>query len=266
MNALINAAELQQLLQNDPVILLDFSTPETYNKGHIPQAINLSSNDLCSGIKPSPGKLPDREKLQALFQRIGLTSDSLVICYDDAGFSWSGRMIWILDIIGHKKSAIINGGLNAWLEAGFSSETKNNAVSPSDFRITQFDTSLIAEKEEILEKLNSEQMAIWDVRTAAEYSGAKALAERGGHIPGAIHLEWTELHNSNGYIRPAGEIQALLNKKGLTSDKEIITHCQTHRRSGLTYFVAKKLLGYNIKAYPGSWSEWGNDNNLPVEK
>lgn len=267
MNALIDAQELEHLLQNEQLILLDFSSKETYDNGHIPGAISLSSNDLCSGIKPAPGKLPDKEKLQSLLQRIGLKNESLVVCYDDAGFSWSGRMIWILDLINHQNTAIINGGLNAWLDAGFNIETKNNEATPSNFTISHIENGLIADKEEILQKLSNKTMLIWDVRSKEEFTGEKKLAERGGHIPGAIHLEWTELHNDKGEIKPTEQIQALLTRAGLSGEKEIITHCQTHRRSGLSYFVGKKLLGYNmIKAYPGSWSEWGNDSNLPIER
>jgi thiosulfate/3-mercaptopyruvate sulfurtransferase len=264
-NALITAEELNTLLNNSNILLVDLSSHENYLKGHIPGAVHLSPSALSSGEKPAPGKLPSKAKLQQTLQNLGLKEDSHVVCYDDAGFSWAGRFIWTLDILGIKNISIINGGLAAWLAAGFRAESNENIAKPSNFTISLWQENLIAEKDEIIQSIEQGNIQIWDARSQAEFSGEKVLAERGGHIPGAKHLEWTALHDDKGYI---ADKETLEKTVAATFNQElpIITHCQTHRRSGLTYFVAKKLLGYNIKAYPGSWSEWGNDPTLAIEK
>lgn len=113
-------------------------------------------------------------------------------------------------------------------------------------------------------KLGNSDFTVWDARTPGEYTGVKAQALRNGHIPGAINCEWTQLHDTNNALRIRADAKEFLQAQGFTSDKEIVTHCQSHRRSGFTYVVGKSL-GLNIKAYDGSWSEWGNREDTPIE-
>ena len=135
-----------------------------------------------------------------------------------------------------------------------------------DYQVN-IDQSPIAEIADITSQLGSEQLGIWDARSAAEHSGEKVLAQRGGHIPGAINIDWLELMDRERNLRliDLDQLQQRLNTLGLTKEKQIITHCQSHHRSGLTY-LAMKILGYpNIKAYHGSWGEWGNREDTPIE-
>lgn len=265
--ALIDPITLQQLIQkNAPsLLIIDLCSPENYQQGHIPGAIHVPPSALSCGIKPAPGKLPSHEQLTALFESIGLTPSSHVVVYDDAGSSWAGRMIWTLDIIGHTQCQLLNGGRAAWLSEGLDLTSQTPSVKTSQLDLT-LNPECIAEIEYIQKNLENPNMAIWDARSKDEYNGTKILAQRGGHIPGATHLEWTDLTDGEGKLLGIKTLKDRLHDAGLTDDKEIITHCQTHRRSGLTYFVAKKLLNYkNIKAYPGSWSEWGNSTTTPIE-
>lgn len=266
-SALISAADLQQQLQqhNKELIIIDLCSDENYNAGHIQGAVHIKPSQLSCGIKPAPGKLPTTATLQQLFQSIGLTSKKTIVVYDDAGGSWAGRMVWTLALIGYNNVQLLNGGRYAWEKSGFDFTQEDSTVTPSNIEIT-INTSNIAELNDIQSQLKHNDFKVWDARSADEYNGSKILAKRGGHIPGAIHLEWTDLTDSEGFLLSASSLQNLLNEKGLTADKNIVTHCQTHRRSGLTWFVAKKLLSYpNIKAYPGSWSEWGNDDTTDIE-
>ncbi len=120
-------------------------------------------------------------------------------------------------------------------------------------------------KTQIIERIGREDFAIWDARSNKEYTGEKVISARGGHIPGAVNYEWTLGMDAERGLRinDLAEFEALLNSLGLTKDKEIATHCQTHHRSGFTYLVGK-ILGRNMKAYAGSWAEWGNDEQAPI--
>ncbi len=269
MSSLIDAETLQRAIteqaSNSQLLIIDLCGAESYTQGHIPGAVAVAPSELSCGVKPAPGKLPSVDVLAALLRRIGLRSDTHVVVYDNAGSSWAGRMIWTLDLIGHSNASLLDGGLNGWTAAGYSLTTDTPEVVASTIDIT-VDAVFMADKQQILARLGDEDFAVWDARSTDEYTGEKVLAARGGHIPGAVHSEWTDLTDADGRIKDLDVLREYLLAKGLTPDKEIVTHCQTHRRSGLTYFVAKKLLQYPaIKAYPGSWSEWGNAEDTPVE-
>lgn len=266
---LVDTHTLHAYLKNHPqALIVDVCPAENYALGHIPGAVNVPPNKLSTGIQPAPGSLPTPEDLKTLLESIGLTPNKRIIVYDDAGSSWAGRFIWMLDVIGHKKSSLLDGGITAWRADQLPVTQDVPEVRTSTLSTLRYNPELIAHKEEILAQLGQHDFVIWDARAPEEYSGIKAVSARGGHIPGAINFDWTRLHDSNNHNRllPVADIQAQLDTAGLTRDKRITTHCQTHRRSGLTWFVATKLLGYHhVKAYPGSWAEWGNSADLPVE-
>lgn len=268
---LLEPEELQPLLNNDDLLIIDQSKLETYLNTHIPGAIYLDFKSLQLGERLTPGALPSLEQLSQVFSDLGLTADKHVIAYDDEGGGWAGRLIWALDMIGHTRYSYLNGGIHAWLQAGIATEQGQQAAIKSHYSVTALDTRYALTKDQILARLSSNNtsdsspLAIWDARSAAEYSGEKVISARGGHIPGAVNYEWTlGMDNARGLrINDLTEFNNLLNSLGLTADKEIVTHCQTHHRSGFTYLVGK-ILGRNIKGYAGSWAEWGNDENTPI--
>lgn len=272
---LLEAEQLAELLNskpaNDDLLILDTSSAENYNLHHVPGAIHITPKSLQGGTAPVPGKLPSIEQLTKLFSDVGLTADKHVIAYDDEGGGWAGRLIWTLDVIGHKNYSYLNGGLPTWVNENHPIETIANHANKTDITIN-IDQTFIAEVDDIInhldhQKLSDQNFAIWDARSAAEYDGSKVLTKRGGHIPGAINIDWLELMDRQRNMRLVNleQLQQRLNTLGLSKDKQIITHCQTHHRSGLSY-LAMKVLGYpNIKGYHGSWSEWGNRDDTPIE-
>lgn len=264
---LLQADELQKIIDKDGLLIIDVSSAENFTKAHIPGAVHMPPSALQSGIKPAVGKIPDDKALYQLFSAIGLSADSHVIAYDDEGGGWAGRLIWTLDAIGHRNYSYIDGGIHAWKAADFPVATGGSTASASAYPIT-IDTTPIAELDDVLTSLEDPAVAIWDARSAEEYRGDKLVAARGGHIPGAVNIDWLELIDRDNNMRliDLDELQQRLNTLGLSKDKTIITHCQTHHRSGLTY-LAMKILGYpSIKAYHGSWSEWGNRDDTPIEQ
>jgi len=123
-------------------------------------------------------------------------------------------------------------------------------------------------KEEVLASLSNPDCVIWDARSKEEFTGMRAFAQKAGHIPGAKHFEWTEAMDKARHYRlmDLSFLRSQLADLGISADKEVITHCQTHHRSGFTYLVGKVLGFPKIRAYPGSWSEWGNSPDTPVEQ
>jgi thiosulfate/3-mercaptopyruvate sulfurtransferase len=262
---LIEPDELAQQLPLENALIIDQSKLETYQQHHIPGAVHLDFKRLQLGEKPTPGALPSLAQLTTLFSELGLTPNTHVIAYDDEGGGWAGRLIWALDMIGHSRYSYLNGGIHAWLKAGLETESGHNTPQASTFTVTALQSGFALTKDEILARLGQTDFAIWDARSAQEYSGEKVISQRGGHIPGAVNYEWTRgMQADNGLrIQDLDEFRDLLAAMGIDESKEIATHCQTHHRSGFTYLVGK-ILGLNIKAYAGSWSEWGNDPSTPV--
>ncbi|MCK9502597.1 MAG: rhodanese-like domain-containing protein [Porticoccaceae bacterium] len=259
---LIEPEELQAT--TDPVLIIDLCNDHQYLQGHIPGAVHVSAAEIMDGRPPAPGRLPDKHRLDKLFSRLGYRSDANIVVYDDEGGGWAGRMAWILDVIGHKHWRYLNGGLTAWQQANLPLETSAVIPAPTQVDVTISKAPTI-EADDIIASLGKQNFLVWDARSRAEYEGSRVVSQRGGHIPGAIHCEWTTLMDPARGLRVRRDALQFLADRGITPDKEIATHCQSHHRSGFTYLVAR-ILGFpRIRAYHGSWSEWGNRMDTPVE-
>lgn len=261
---LLEPAQLEPLLGDERLLIIDLCSDAQYPRAHIPGAVHLSPSELMSGQPPAAGRLPSIERLNELFSRVGLTPDAPVIAYDDEGGGWAGRLIWTLDVIGHPHWSCLNGGMVAWQAEGHPVTSAVSTRTSTHVRVT-LNPEPIAEAEDILARLGSDAFAVWDARSRDEYDGTRVFARKGGHIPGAIHCEWTELMDRTRNLRVRTDAAEMLAGLGLTPEKTIATHCQSHHRSAFTYLVARLLDYPRIKGYHGSWSEWGNRADTPVE-
>jgi thiosulfate/3-mercaptopyruvate sulfurtransferase len=249
----------------DGLLLVHVAAAAAYEAAHIPGALLVEPGELVAGTPPAPGRLPDRARLEALFGRLGYRPDMRVVAYDDEGGGWAGRLIWTLDVIGHQHWAYLDGGIHAWHAAGLPL-TGGPAPAPTPSQVTlTIDPGPIAEIPDVLAAIDDPGSVIWDARSEAEYLGLRSGSRRAGHIPGAVNIDWTHLMDPARQLRLVERLPDLLKAHGIAPEKQVITHCQTHHRSGLTYLAAR-LLGYpRIRAYHGSWGEWGNRDDTPVE-
>lgn len=253
-------------LQPDAVtfIILEQASKQDFDQGHIPGSYWLDFKLLQSSTS-FPGMLPEAQQLSILFSEYGITKDTHIICSDGEGGGWAGRLIWVLDCLGHKHYSFLNGGLTAWRLAGLPCEIDQQPKHPSQYQASVYADPYTATKEQILAGLNHKKQIVWDARSEDEFSGKKTFSAKGGHIPSAIHYEWTRaLDKSNGLrIRDLQQLVQELSESGINQQHEIVTYCQSHHRSGFTYFLGK-LLGFKVKGYAGSWSEWGNASDTPI--
>ncbi|HED36416.1 MAG TPA: sulfurtransferase [Gammaproteobacteria bacterium] len=268
---LIEPEDLSALQTEDKLLIIDLSPHKQYHQMHIPQAVFLDYAHIVGMNSPYTGLLPDPEQFSHILNSLGMTPESRVIAYDEEGGGKAARLIWTLHAMGHNNASLLNGGIIAWYREKFplSNEAVSCQPNPSDqqYKVDFSTQPVVADTEYIKAHLQNTQTALLDARSLEEYTGTTRYAERAGRIPGAQHFEWTRALDAQANYRllPQETLQSMLDEQGLTRDKEIIVYCQSHHRSSLSYFMLKYLGYEKVRGYPGSWSEWGNRTDTPVE-
>ncbi|MBW6389636.1 MULTISPECIES: sulfurtransferase [Halomonadaceae] len=266
---IVEPEQLAAHLDDSQLLIVDVPLKaESYQEGHVPGAVFLDYRRLLRGEGEVPNEVPSPEALSQLFSSLGLTRDTHVVAYDDEGGGWAGRLLWTLELIGHTRYSYLNGGIHAWHQAGLPASRESTSPTPSEYEAEVLHPQVAIDRFELQERLGEKGFAVWDARSAAEYRGEKGENKRLGHIPGAVNMEWTEAMDRERAlrIRDYAELITELEALGLTPDMEVVTHCQSHHRSGFTWLVGKALGFENIRGYAGSWKEWGNRDDTPIEK
>ena len=263
---LLEPTELNTRLHDENVTIVDLCKQETYDKKHIPGAIHVDYANIVRNAPPVGGLLPNTEEMHVLVQSLGITKDTHIVSYDEEGGGNAARLMWTMHAYGHQNISVLDGGIFSWIKGGFPLEQSKAKPRQSNYEPTLTADNVI-EQSEILEKLGSLDFALLDARSPGEHSGETKYAARGGRIPGAQLLEWTDMMDRSNSLRlkPAEVLQAMLDERGLSKDKEVVVYCQTHHRSALSY-LALLHLGYpRVRGYHGAWSDWGNSPEMPLE-
>ncbi len=264
----IEPADLERHLQNPELLIVDLSRHTQYVQTHIPGAVFLDYSQLTGMKKPVMGLLPDSGQLSRALSAAGFSENRHVVAYDEEGGGKAARLIWTLHAIGHFKTSLLNGGLISWYKENHPLSSDPSRLTQGDYRAEYKNMSVVADAEYIMQHLDDGDTGLLDARSTEEYNGTKRYAERAGHIPGARHFEWTRGMDaaSNYRLLPAEALKTQLADLQLTEDMEIIVYCQTHHRSAFSYLMLKYLGFERVRGYHGSWSDWGNRDDTPVER
>jgi len=257
---LISVTELNSILDDPNVILADTRSFKEYSEGHIPGAVHLDLFAFHWIDTTKQGIENFNDQTQNLLSILGVTPEKKVIFYDSVSGMLAARGVWMLMYFSHQNVSMLDGGITKWQKENFPLETKPNAFKPSKFS-GKINSEIISGFEHIQENLDN--VKILDARSTGEYDGNTIRAAQSGHIPNAINIDWNQNLREDGTFKNDEELSQMYD---YPKDSEIVTYCQGAYRAANTFLVLKKLGFTNVRVYLGSWGEWGNKLELPVEK
>ena len=268
---LITPNQVQSLAENERVVI-DTRPSWKYMLGHIPGAINLSSwKEFTLKSNGVAGQInQDKEFIVQKLRALGIDPRKTIVIYGDLSDKWrtDGRFFWMFEFYGFKQVALLKGGFQNWekvgfpKQRGFGSSPKLSVLKTSDIH---FNRDIMAEQKWIASRLGSQGVVLIDNREKHEFDGATPYgSSRGGHIPGALHIDWREFFTPEGNLKPREALDALLKSKGIQPNQEIVVYCTGGVRSAMAYFVFRQL-GYKVRNYDGSWWDWSHNPKLPIE-
>ncbi|MBI1663735.1 MAG: sulfurtransferase [Nitrosopumilus sp.] len=256
---IISTNELNSILNDPDVILADTRSFKEYSEGHIPGAVHLDLFAFHWIDTSKQGIENFNNQSKSLLSFLGVYPEKKVIFYDSVSGMLAARGVWMLMYFSHENTMMLDGGITKWKKENLPLETKPNGFKPSDFS-GKTNPDIITGFEYIQDNL--ENVKILDARSPGEYDGSTVRAAQSGHIPNAVNIDWNQNIKEDGTFKSDEELSKMYDYPKGT---EIITYCQGAYRAANTFLVLKKLGFSNVKVYLGSWGEWGNRLELPVE-
>ncbi|MFQ5830694.1 MAG: sulfurtransferase, partial [Candidatus Methylomirabilia bacterium] len=264
----IETGELAQILATYEGKIVDLRPLDDYRQGHLPKAVNLSVAELTATVGGVGGMMAPRGRVEARLGERGISRQTPLILYDDANGLLAARLFWILDFLGHREVRLLNGGWAKWRAEGRPTTRLLPNVVPTRYE-AEPDPSRVATADWVLARSGTQGAVVVDARSPREFRGEVAGrgVRRSGRIPGAVNVDWREnLTGSPKILKSAAELRRLYEKAGVTADQEVVVYCRTGVRAAFDYFVLR-LLGYpRVRNYDGSWLEWGNRPDLPLQR
>ena len=270
--SLIITPEILNSTPKNQLVIVDTRSKFKYWLGHIPDAVHLGKwQDFTHKVGGVRGLLiKDRHLIVSKLKSHGIDHNKTIVVYGEPKNPWrtDGRFFWMFERFGFEKVALLEGGLDNWLnsggklEIGQSKPRKSSTLTIDDI---SFNNRISADQEWIASRLGSKNLAIIDNRTREEYDGGQPYgSHRGGHIPTAINIHWPDFFSKKGHMKEKTKISAILERHKISSDKEVVVYCTGGVRSGMAYIVLR-YLDYKVRNYDGSWWDWSLNPKLPIE-
>ena len=267
---LVEAEWLAKNLDNPKIRVFEVSVnPGVYERGHIPGAVNLAwHTDL---VDPVRRDIVSAENFKKLVEKAGVTKDTTVVLYGDTNNWFAAWGAWVFNIYGID-AKLVDGGRKYWEDKGLPLDSKTPSYQASKIDLPAAKLALRARLNDVNAAVQSKKITLVDIRSADEYSGKiiapegiKELSVRAGHIPGAKNVPWGRaVDPKTGKFLPKEELAKIYADAGIDGKQPIITYCRIGERSSHTWFALSKILGYNVRNYDGSWTEYGNTVGLPI--
>ena len=252
---------------------VDYDPTANYNLGHVPGAVLLDwKTDMNDPVRRD---ILSQTQLNELLSKAGLTQGMKLVLYGDFNNWFAAFAFWILNYYGIENVTLMNGGRKKWITEDRPIAKDKPSYTQTSFKSKGPNENVRTYLDYVRQTLGQANKVLVDVRSPAEFTGSITAppeypnehAQRGGHIPGAVNIPWSQAVKEDGTFKTEADLTKLYQNRGVTADKEVITYCRIGERSSFTWFVLKYLLGYpNVKNYDGSWTEWGNMVRNPIAK